>query len=292
MKHFYHLFASLTAVMALTIGSAPCAMAAEPGNDAAASRSDEIANFEQYEMEIEELNFCSDYLNALCMVLQNTRIEYSAVMAGDIDDYAASIEVQLSEVMQVVNMIYDQIFSAYDAALESGTYDSGDATEQIQNVENVLNALDISVMELSLQCQNAMVMLEDLNATTQNCNAVCQDLENRVLAEYENYDTQFLSQIVDDLTNVEAQIANVWAILSDTPISIETMEEVQAELQAIMNQLAEIQSVLDNYSGITDAAVDAIDATYYDLSGRRVAKPEKGRIYIQCQGSATSTVRY
>ncbi len=292
MKHFYHLFASLTAVMALTIGSAPCAMAAEPGNDAAASRSDEIANFEQYEMEIEELNFCSDYLNALCMVLQNTRIEYSAVMAGDIDDYAANIEVQLSEVMQVVNMIYDQIFSAYDAALESGTYDSGDATEQIENVENVLSALDISVMELSLQCQNAMVMLEDLNATTQNCNAVCQDLENRILAEYENYDTQFLSQIVDDLTNVEAQIANVWAILSDTPISIETMEEVQAELQAIMNQLAEIQSVLDNYSGITDAAVDAIDATYYDLSGRRVANPEKGRIYIKCQGSATSTVRY
>lgn len=281
------------AVTVLTISSAPCAMAAVPGNDAAeASRSDEFANYEQYEINLTEANYCADVVNALCVILQDVRANNADVMAGDIEELAYNIEVELSYAMMAVNDIFSLINEAYDAALASGTYEGDDISEQIMALEDSLSMYDILIMELQMQCENAMVYLQGLTADMQALNARCQELENLVLSQYESYDAQFLADVVDALTSVEARITNVWSMLQVRPISMEVLDDLAAQMTEIDAELKAIEEMLDNYSGIADAAVDAADATYYDLNGRAVTAPEKGRIYIQRQGTASSVVRY
>jgi len=47
---------------------------------------------------------------------------------------------------------------------------------------------------------------------------------------------------------------------------------------------------IDAVAGIEDVSVDAADAVYYDLNGRRVATPAPGHIYIKRQGTRVSKV--
>lgn len=116
MRKFYKFFAGMMAVAAISLGSAPMAMA-----------QDEGTQYENYDVYTENLNDfveCSQYAIVLENKLNTINETYAEVIAGDIaDKYTVCVET-LNVVFNTLNDIDLSIQDAARAAEESGVYES------------------------------------------------------------------------------------------------------------------------------------------------------------------------